>query len=209
MYLSEFTLDRKSPSVRQCLQNAQDMHRNVMSGFGDDEGSHMNVLYRLFELKKDIKLYVLSPIIPNWDPIQTNGFHLRESPKDLGFISAQTKVGRVYGFDLLCIPAKKEPREGMNSRRVILKTSDERLQWLTRKAMQNGFSLNWAREDGYQKVMVKRNQESDQAWHSGVRFRGELTVTDVELFVSAFKKGIGAGKVYGFGMLLLFPPQRC
>jgi hypothetical protein len=41
--------------------------------------------------------------------------------------------------------------------------------------------------------------------HTGVRFRGELTVTDGARFREAFQAGIGAGKAYGMGMLMLFP----
>ena len=211
MFISAFTLDRRSPSVRQCLRNAQDMHRSVMSGFGDiindTMGSRMGVLYRLVDSGRDIKLYVLSPSFPDWSSVEEKGFCIYDKPKEVSFISTDSIKGHMFGFDLLCIPSKKEKREGKNSRRILLKTEDERAEWLKSKAEQNGFSLLWAREEGGSKVMSKTSRSGVEAWHSGVRFRGEIVVSDVALFSAAFEKGIGAGKAYGFGMLLLLPAR--
>ena len=51
MYLSAFTLDFSDPSVRQCIRDAHDMHRTVMSGFEDigiaGVRREFGVLYRL------------------------------------------------------------------------------------------------------------------------------------------------------------------
>jgi CRISPR system Cascade subunit CasE len=211
MYLSAFNLDIKSPSVRQCLANAQDMHRNILSAFGNQvektQGSRMGVLYRLIESGKLIKLYVLSPVLPDWCAVRDNGFHLRGQPKNIEFLYSQAKKGRLYGFDILCIPSKKEVRQGKNSRRVMLRTQEERMEWFIKKAEQNGFSIVWAREEARCKVITKNVSSGISAWHSGVRFRGNLMVSDVTLFSNAFIKGIGAGKAYGFGLLLLLPPQ--
>ncbi len=211
MFISAFILDRRSASVRQCLRNAQDMHRNIMSGFGNNgsnsEGSRLGVLYRLVDSGTDIKLYVLSPVLPNWNSFEEKGFYIEDTPKEVSYVSSVTGAGNRFGFDLLCIPSKKEKREGKNSRRILLKTEEERVEWLRKKAEQNGFSLLWVREEGGSKVMVKTKHSSTEAWHGGIRFRGELVVLDAALFSKAFQKGIGAGKAYGFGMLLLLPPR--
>jgi CRISPR-associated protein Cas6/Cse3/CasE subtype I-E len=37
----------------------------------------------------------------------------------------------------------------------------------------------------------------------GTAFEGVLKITDPALFKAAFRKGIGQGKAYGFGMLML------
>lgn len=103
---------------------------------------------------------------------------IEDTPKEVSYVSSVTGAGNRFGFDLLCIPSKKEKREGKNSRRILLKTEEERVEWLRKKAEQNGFSLLWVREEGGSKVMVKTKHSSTEAWHGGIRFRGELVVLD-------------------------------
>lgn len=73
------------------------------------------------------------------------------------------------------------------------------------KASQNGFTIQWMREDGNVQAYVKQDKNSESTCHCGVNFRGDLTVQNEELFQKAFENGIGSGKLYGFGMLMLFP----
>lgn len=58
-------------------------------------------------------------------------------------------------------------------------------------------SRGWAGARAY----VRRAGES--AVHTGVRFCGELCVEDPQRFWQAFASGIGAGKAYGMGMMML------
>ncbi len=207
MYLSCFTLDIADPSVRQCLRDAHDMHRCVMSGFLDiqqpDARSAAQVLYRL-EGEAPVKLYVLSSPRPDWSGLKPGFRSMPQSPKPLDMTAALSD-GRRLGFDLVAIPAKKVGDEGKNSRRVFLRDAGDRLEWLTRKAEQSGFHLLWCREDGQRRATVSARAGAGPAVHTGVRFRGELTVTDGARFREAFQAGIGAGKAYGMGMLMLFP----
>jgi CRISPR system Cascade subunit CasE len=207
MYLSCFALDITDPSVRQCLRDAHDMHRCVMSGFLDVQQpqarSAAQVLYRL-DGEAPIKLYVLSSSKPDWSGLKPGFRPMPQSPKLLD-MTAILSDGRRLGFDLLAIPSKKVVGEGKNSRRVFLRDADDRLEWLKRKAEQNGFRLVWCREDGQRRATVSARPGSSPAVHTGIRFRGELVVTDSTRFKEAFQSGIGAGKAYGMGMLMLFP----
>ena len=210
MFLSCFLLDAKRPSIRQCLANAHDMHRSLMSGFPDlscdcprqDQG----VLYRLMPSDHDIKLYLLSISSPDWSRL-SDGFSLVDQPKDIDAVVESFRMNRRFAFDLLASPTKKKPRDGANSSRVFLYTEAERAAWLERKAAQNGFMISWVREEGQVKTMAAKNR-NEQVIHFGVRFRGELCVVDDTQFKSAFCQGIGAGKSYGMGMLLLYPVGR-
>lgn len=210
MYLSCFQLNIADPSVRQCLRNAHDMHRSVMSGFSDipqpEARSVAQVLYRL-EGEAPVKLYVLSASRPDWSRLKPGFCPVACSPKNLDGMAGTFSIGRRLGFDLVAIPAKKIGGDGKNSRRVFLSEADDRLEWLTRKAEQSGFSLLWCREEGQRRAIVSDRAGSGSAVHTGVRFRGELTVTDCERFRGAFQAGIGAGKAYGMGMLMLFPTE--
>lgn len=210
MYLSALVLDRHSPAVRQCLANCHDMHRTVMSAFGpslgDSPREKAGVLYRLDTASNKIKLFVLSKDKPEWDKAVKSGFIPSEgTPKQIDQILTGFKTNRTFSFDILAQPSKKIPQEGKHSARIPLCTSEAREEWLYRKARQNGFAIQWARQEGSVKYMLNQGQNGEKAAHQGVRFRGELTVMDQELFQKAFKNGIGAGKAYGFGMLMLFP----
>ena len=208
MYLSAFTLDIHSHAVQQCFANSHDMHRTIMSGFGQFNGENPRqtaaVLYRLDTTGREIKLYVTSSDEPVWGDIERQGFH-KVGTKNITEAQKGIVKGGEYVFDLLASPSKKEGREGKNSRRVPLNTLKERTDWLHSKAEQNGFAIQWVREDGNIRVSVKKEKGAENTYHRGVRFRGRLTVLNEGLVQSAFEKGIGPGKPYGFGLLMLFP----
>lgn len=211
MILSHFTLDGRYPSVRQCLSNAHDMHRNVMSGFADSGSNcprkEQSVLYRVMANGNRIHLYVLSKEHPEWSNI-SEGFMLLQEPKDISDIIETLREGRQLGFDLLAIASKKQAREGLKSRRIMLATEEERKVWLSRKAQQNGFIVLWVREDGQEKAFVGGKPGCNYTVHTGVRFRGELMISEEKLFQKALCIGIGAGKAYGMGMLMVMPSGR-
>lgn len=129
MYLSVFVLDRSVSSARQCLVNSHDMHRTVMSCFKQIEGENprqtAGVLYKLITTTRDIKLYVTSKVEPACGKIESQGFH-KIGMKNITQIKENLNLGSLYSFDLLASPSKKEAREGKLSRRVPLKTMQER-----------------------------------------------------------------------------------
>lgn len=208
MYLSCFTLDIAYPSVRQCLRDAHDMHRTIMSGFpfvqGEAARSKAQALYRL-EGDSPVKLYVLSAYEPDWSGLKPGFRPAAGSPKNLDAMVAGLTVGARLRFDLLAMPSKKVDGDGRNSRRVFLSDTQARAQWLTRKAEQSGFQLAWCREDGQRRSVVAARVGSQATVHTGVRFRGELIVTDIARFLEAFQSGIGAERAYGMGLIMLFP----
>jgi CRISPR system Cascade subunit CasE len=87
----------------------------------------------------------------------------------------------------------------------MLTSPEERGKWLMNKAEQHGFKILWVREDGQSKAFVRKN--NGLAVHTGVKFRGELEIINEDKFQKAFCNGIGAGKAYGMGMLMLFPAR--
>lgn len=208
MYLSCFTLDVADASVRQCLRDAHDMHRSIMSGFPfvQEEEARLKAqaLYRL-EGDGPSKLYVLSACRPDWSRLKPGFRPMAGSPKNLEAMTSALTAGSRLRFDLLAIPAKKTGMEGRNSKRVFLGDVEERVQWLKRKAEQSGFELVWCREEGQRRSVVAARAGTQSAVHTGMRFCGELIVTDDARFREAFQSGIGAGKAYGMGMLMLFP----
>lgn len=207
MFLSSIQLDLSSPSVRQCLRDCQDMHRTIMQAFPDvmDAQSRRScgVLYRIMHRHAAIRAYVLSGHCPHWEAIADLGFGC-EGVKDVSNLPSAFREGRRLSFDALLCPTKKVVRPDGNSRRAFLASAADRAGWLDRKGEQNGFVIEWVREDG-QVIQsgVRGKDKSSVMHHVGVRFRGVLVVTDKEVFSGAFARGIGAGKAYGFGLLML------
>ena len=208
MFLSCLELDYRSPSVRQCIKNCQDMHRTIMKAMPNYECSNAreqdSVLYRIISKQNKTFIYVLCKDKPDWQRISGQGFKF-EQPKDVSGLNKVFVPGACFTFDLVACTAKKQSVPEGNSKRVFLKNDEERINWLNRKAEQNGFKVGWVREEGTIKEFgVHTDDRGSEMWHMGVRFRGELIITDKDAFLKAFTGGIGPGKAYGFGMLMLF-----
>lgn len=208
MNLSCLQLEIRSPAVRQCLSDCQDMHRTLMKAFPQADEGHSRevsgVLYRVMQKELDTMVYVLSKTAPDWQAIAGQGF-VTLGVKDVSSLPRTFSNGKRYAFDALLCPTKKVPNPRGNSRRLFLSSSEERRLWLERKAGQSGFALEWFREEGQSRERGAHGENNGgHMYHSGIRFKGVLAVTDSQLFTDAFSNGIGAGKAYGFGLLMLF-----
>jgi len=207
MYLSRLTIDRTNPGARQSLRDCQDMHRTIMQAFPDTASKNtredLNVLYRLYAGEKAISLYVLSDIRPDWERIRSFGF-LPGGCKDISRLPDAFEPGRNFAFDIMLQPSKKVGRADGNSQRVMLKSQEERNLWLERKAEENGFEMIWFREEGQNKLFGKhKSGNGGPVYLSAIRYTGVLSVTNKDRFENAYRKGIGPGKAYGLGMLML------
>ena len=109
------------------------------------------------------------------------------------------------GFNLVAAPSKKVKTDGKkNSQRRLLRNKDDRLDWLNRKAMQNGFKIIEVQEQKEVRSTIRHPASKGGMMHiNAFEYQGTLTVTDEELFKKAIKTGIGSGKAYGFGMILI------
>ncbi|MDD4079930.1 MAG: type I-E CRISPR-associated protein Cas6/Cse3/CasE [Eubacteriales bacterium] len=208
MYLSSIHLRLDMPSVRQCLADAQDMHRNIMNLFGQEFESQarkrLGIVYRMYKTPGGIRLYLLSADRPDESRLPP-GFDMPEPSKDLAGVVKNFAAGQSYRFDLLASPVKKVAAEGKNSKRVFLTDPKQRLDWLNRKAAVAGFRVDWVREQGTETVRAALKKKDAAITCMGVQFVGLLTVTDEKAFTKAYSEGIGVQKAYGFGLLLLAP----
>lgn len=210
MFLSQIHLQPQNPSVRQCLYDAQDMHRSIMALFADDSldkaRKELGVLYRVYKTPDKTLLYLLSKTPPDKGRL-AKGFEMPAPPKSLSAIISNFNQGQVYCFDLLASPVKKVASVGKNSKRVFLTDSHQRMDWLNRKADTAGFRVNWMREEGQETIRAALKPHEPTITCMGVRFVGMLTVTDAAKFGKAYTEGIGVQKAYGFGLLLLAPSE--
>lgn len=197
MYLIKAELDRRE--ARGLLADCQQMHRFVTGFFGTDRQSGQ-ILYRtnLVHNKLCIYLYAQAPAqhIPDNCVLQQ-----REVTPWLNSMEA----GQVWSFDLIAAPTKKIGAEGKkNSQRRILREPGERQAWLERKAEQNGFSIIQAQEQ--EQLHVSGRHQADKGgvmYHDAYHYQGVLQINDAEAFRSVMQTGIGSGKAYGFGMMMV------
>lgn len=201
MYLTKLEMPLHSRWAAGALSDCQRMHRLVSGLFGDGR-QEQNVLYRVRTLRGAVQLYIYSAIPPAHIPEEVSV----AGQRDLTSWLEELREEQYWGFDLLTMPFKKVSRAepGKRSQRRILREPEERLQWLRRKGEQNGFAVVEVQELEQTKVQGRHPQEQGGAMYWDViHYQGVLQITDAQRFRSAVETGIGPGKAYGLGMLLL------
>ena len=200
MYLSRLELRISSPAVRQTLRNCQDMHRTLMKAF-DLGREEAGMLFRTVRTDAALLIYVQSMVRPQWERIEKSGC-LCTKMQDISALMDKFQENTVLRFSLLACPSKKVKSEGKNSQRVLLRGTEDRLNWLKRQGEKNGFLLLEAHEAAKEQK-ISGVKPSGEFFLAGVPFEGILQITNAAAFQNAFQNGIGPEKAYGFGMLMI------
>lgn len=208
MFLSKVRLDINNPSARQAILNCNDMHRNLMRAFDVAEGERAarkeeGLLYKLVRGRRGYELLVMSREKPDWDRLARSGYLCGEDEtKDISTLKKTLVRGMTLRFSLAAAPTRKVASGGKNSRRVFLRTEEERGSWLARQGEKYGFSLA-----GFREAAIPSDVSGEKAGmeirYRAVEFAGLLTIADEELFWKGYTEGIGAGKAYGLGLLMI------
>lgn len=197
MYLIKVEMDRRD--ARHLLADCQQMHRMITGLFGTDRQSSQ-ILYRtqLAQNRLKVYLYAQNPAV---DPDGKYDIQQRDVTSWLDGMAA----GQLWSFDLVASPSKKVGAEGQkNSRRRILREPAERQNWLERKAEQSGFAILHVEE--LEQIHVSGRHHADKGgtmYHDAYHYQGTLQITNADAFRSALQNGIGSGKAYGFGMMMV------
>lgn len=200
MTFSKLSLDIRHPSIRQALRNCQDMHKNLMKAFQEDR-EQAGVLYAVMRQQDRMDVYVLSRETPNWDILGANGYRC-VGMRDISAMQEMYREGSVFRFELLACPCKKIPGDGKNNRRVFLGQEEERTAWMERQAEKYGFCIRSLQELSSGQA-IQGSKGKDAIRYTAVRFSGVIEITDRKAFWNGYLKGIGPGKAYGLGMLML------
>ena len=158
------------------------------------------ILYRIVEQQNEVLLYLTSNRLPDM-PTSILGQAPHRAPMRFTTFGESLRVGQSFSFDLLTHPSKKMRRTGANSRRVFLKTAQERVDWLKHQGEKGGFRVLGLQEDTPFDVHGKR--PTGNICLRAVRMTGRIEITDAARFAEAYQSGIGPEKAYGMGMLLL------
>ncbi|XDD51049.1 type I-E CRISPR-associated protein Cas6/Cse3/CasE [Leptospira sp. WS92.C1] len=100
----------------------------------------------------------------------------------------------------------KEQREKLKSKKVGVYKEADQLEWISKRGLENGFKiLNVSIEtkEDARAVKTKQGENHEIPKIHSVTFSGILKITEPEKFKTAYTKGIGPGKAFGCGMLLL------
>lgn len=202
MYLSRIELSLSDPGVRAALADAQKLHR-LVSGVFDAARQDAELLYRQRTQGAVVSLYLYSAVPPK--PERLGPSMRLTGCRELSGWLERLETGTTMSFDLLTMPFRKVPdASGGNSRRRVLRTGEKRAAWLARKAGQNGFALLSVEEQPGPKLRAAHAAErGGDLWLDAFRYSGVLQITDADAFRTAVRRGVGPGKAYGLGMLLL------
>lgn len=222
MYLSRLLLSHRSHRVLREIEQPHEMHRTLMSAFG--QARQANEARKAFEVlfrvdanshERKVVVYVQSAVEPDWQAIQSMNGYLRQVPdgtpnpatREIDSLIQSVAVGRAYSFRLRANPTK---RRSDNGKRVGLYKEDEQVEWLHRKAKDGGFRVMrlTVAPEGVLQGRKHDGGERHALRHHSVRFDGLLVVTGEEEFKSTIVMGIGSGKAYGFGLLSLGAAPR-
>lgn len=137
------------------------------------------------------------PILPDWGKWETKEIkpNFLEYDQYLFNLRANTTVKRVVRND--------SGKRKKNGRRTAIYNDKKLKEWLSRKAQQSGFEVELCNADP--PISQPFRKKGKFGKHVRVDFKGILKVFDRSAFKTAFAKGIGPAKAFGFGMLMLDP----
>ena len=207
--LSYFYQKHKERRVKMYLSvlKPNSYTKSLATGLVKDEQVLHKILSSLFEKSRVEEDLLYKKIITNCQVIillQSKTMPKENSLFQMTTVSANDRFdlmneGSVFTFNLTTYPFVKK-----NGKRYLLKTPEERTNWLKRKGEQNGFELIAIKEGKKIKTQIKHPEKKGNiGFLNGYEYSGILKVTNKEKFVSAYQKGIGPQKAYGYGMLIL------
>jgi CRISPR system Cascade subunit CasE len=205
-----------NPQIRKSandLNNPYDMHRTIMRAFPFTIPEGERVLFRLEEnsisdYSADVVL-VQSTIQPDWNFLnQRQGVSLHGEVKDISGLTFH--AGGIYQFSLYANPVVTPFVQGKSrGKRVAITNPDEQIAWLERKGTQSGFKLHNATTSPVSNKWILKPRGEGKPRNKitihRVAYSGALTVTDPEKFRATITKGIGRGKGFGCGMMVMKP----
>lgn len=186
-------------------------HGLVWALFGDDPDATRDFLYREGESghflivskrqpKGDENVWVLKsrPYAPAPAPGQRLGFSLRANPT---VSLSQPGRARSLNRDVL-LHAKKQAGRPLSPE----EREDVCLSWLTTRAEQLGVRLDrdLSHVATFQELRIPRKGGKDAEFLT-VDFEGVLTVENSTTLSNALIAGVGKGRAYGLGLMLLRP----
>jgi CRISPR system Cascade subunit CasE len=229
MYLSRLTVDPTSREFRRDYADVCEMHRTVMSAFGQiTDGTPARqahgVLWRLDTSQRGFTQLVQSSNEPDWGRLPTGYLAAPPQVRTLQPVLDALAPGRRFAFRIVANPTRTitrpeaQPRadgKRPQGRNVPLRKPEDQIRWLVRQGERFGFAIptgingqpDAAPSPCPTTVGRIRTEDSRPITIEPVRFDGHLIVTDPSALSAAIRDGIGRAKAYGCGMISLAPAR--
>lgn len=218
LYLSRLRLNPRQHEVRRILANGYTLHQRVMVAFPDTSEAAREAFGVLYRLDVDAEtgtptLLVQSTVLPDWRGATGSSLleaGTRPEIKEISTSYDAIASGTLLRFRLRANPTRRvhahHSQDPLAGKRVNLRTDEQRQAWLERKVADAGCQLVGCtmRDEQTQRGTGGGMQLS----HGAVVFDGALHVIDPGLLRTAIRRGIGAGKAFGFGLLSVAPARR-
>ncbi len=187
MFITQIKTDKKK------LNDIYSMHQQLWKGFVGRQ--NRDFLFRVEYQRRQCKIILVQSVNkPQWDCIF--------SPSEYMVKSYDPVFNTSNSFHFLInlsATVSKSNGPGRQPTRIPIPWNQYE-QWFCDKGKNNGFDVITVSRIGDLYVSSRKKKELSIA---GQKLTGVLKVTDPEIFHDAYRKGIGRGKAFGFGMLSL------
>lgn len=201
MYLSRINLSNRKFKALMAEKNPNLIHGTLCMS-----NPNKRVLWRIDYVNQSRNLLLLSKDHIDLSDLQTQFGEEGSESQTLNLSSMISKFipGSKWRFRIRANPVFRSlnPKTGKKTY-IDYKNDSGRLKWLEDRSLKNGFLLNSVSVNEIKTLRFNKNNMTVTL--TSVTYDGILTITDSDLFIKAFTKGIGHGKAYGLGMLSLIP----
>ncbi len=175
------------------IKDSYDWHKKLWECFPDCKDDDRFFLFRIDDKETAFQILLLSEkevVIPSWGNWQSK------------LISENFLNYNFYKFEIKVNPTM---RQNKSRRRIGIYKESDLKNYIERKANSSGFVIEEKSLSFLPPISEFFYKNKKRGKHISVVFKGILKVTDRNLFVNSFNKGIGSAKSFGYGMIILQP----
>lgn len=177
------------------IGNDEALHGLVYSGTPEVKG---RVLYRLDEDKAGRYLTVRSSSVPDYtNVVEEYGWPRLPYEEQVSTSTVRTDYHKGDSLSFV-LRANTVRRNGRKERTVY--SHDDLVQWLIDRSHVHGFRLVSVAVLGTGHMNVAKRRHVSMPWAD---YAGRLMVEDADAFARTLSEGLGRGKAYGMGLLMV------
>lgn len=187
-YITRITLNPVNPDVRKVLRSPEAIHAVVSAA---TSGSSRP----LWRLDGD-RLYIVS------DQLDTDRLEARLGKPIINTLDYRPFLDKLQNGETRRFTLTATPVVSKDGKRTPLRTPAGMHQWAEGKLTQAGARLDAL--DILDVHATRFNRQGRKLTFHTVEYTGEITITDRDKLTQTMLSGIGHGKAYGLGLMLLF-----
>lgn len=200
MFISKITLNPERPATRKLIAQPRSIHGMVQKAFAEESG---RLLWSLDLSRRDPVIYLLSPEKPSTEHIVERYGRANDQlgiiTKDYSPLLAALEEGKRFH-----LKTQLNPTVTVAKKRVPVVGQANLIDWFTARSEPNGFRVSSPVKVGSERVMSISKPESNNPLTLAVaEFEAIIEVADVAKFKEALINGVGRGKAYGLGFLMV------